>query len=141
MLNRIAFFDVDNSNTVGALKKLNQARSLIPEKDSLADLALREYWDQMASTLLGFNDIEGAAAAAARVHFSYTPEGFKSPNTVVLSNLIGVSRRVGDEALARRTYQALNRLAIETGDPSRLAAVAIDCAMIENGFNRPQEAL
>jgi signal transduction histidine kinase len=141
VLNRIAFFDVDNSNTVGALKKLNQARSLIPEKDSLADLALREYWDQMASTLLGFNDIEGATAAAARVHFSYTPEGFKSPNTVILSNLIGVSRRVGDEALARRTYQALNRLAIEAGDPSRLAAVAIDCAMIENGFNRPQEAL
>jgi two-component system, sensor histidine kinase len=141
VINRIAFFDVDASNTVDALKKLSQAHELIPKNDPLTDIAMREYWDQMASTLLGFNDIDGAAAAAARVYFSYTPKDFNSPNTVVLANLIGVSRRVGDEALARRTYQALNRLAIETGDPSRIAAVAVDCAMIENGFNRSQEAL
>lgn len=141
VINRIAFFDVDDSNTGGALKKMSQAHALIPDKHPLADIALREHWDQMASTLLGFNDIEGATAAAARVHFSYTPEGFKSPNSVVLSNLIGVSRRVGDEALARRTYQAIQRLAIESGDPSRIAAVAVDCASIENSFNKPQAAL
>jgi hypothetical protein len=103
VINRIAFFDVDASNTVGALKKLSQARALIPQNDPIADVAMREYWDLMASTLLGFNDIEGATAAAARVYFSYTPADFRSPNTVVLSNLIGVARRVGDEALARRT--------------------------------------
>ena len=141
VINRIAFFDVDGSNTVGALKKLSQARALIPENDPAADVAMREYWDQMASTLLGFNDIEGATAAAARVYFSYTPKEFQSPNTVVLSNLIGVARRVGDEPLARRTYQALNRLAIEGGDPARIAAVGVDCATIENTFNRPNEAL
>ncbi len=141
VINRIAFFDVDGSNTVGALKKLGQARALIPENDPAADIAMREYWDQMASTLLGFNDIEGATAAAARVYFSYTPADFHSPNTVVLSNLIGVARRVGDEALARRTYQALHRLAIDEGDGSRIAAVAVDCASLENTFNRPNEAL
>jgi two-component system, sensor histidine kinase len=141
VINRIAFFDVNGSNTVGALKKLGQARALIPENDPAADIAMREYWDQMASTLLGFNDIEGATAAAARVYFSYTPADFHSPNTVVLSNLIGVARRVGDEALARRTYQALHRLAIDEGDGSRIAAVAVDCASLENTFNRPNEAL
>ena len=141
VINRIAFFDVDDANTVGALKKLGQARALIPENDPAADIAMREYWDQMASTLLGFNDIEGATAAAARVYFSYTPADFHSPNTVVLSNLIGVARRVGDEALARRTYQALHRLAIDEGDGSRIAAVAVDCASLENTFNRPNEAL
>lgn len=141
VINRIAFFDVNGSNTVGALKKLSEARALIPENDPATDVAMREYWDQMASTLLGFNDIEGATAAAARVYFSYTPEDFNSPNTVVLANLIGVARRVGDEPLARRTYQALNRLAIEGGDRARIAAVAVDCATIENTFNRPNEAL
>jgi len=141
VINRIAFFDVNGSNTVGALKKLGQARALIPENDPAADIAMREYWDQMASTLLGFNDIEGATAAAARVYFSYTPADFHSPNTVLLSNLIGVARRVGDEALARRTYQALHRLAIDEGDGSRIAAVAVDCASLENTFNRPNEAL
>ncbi len=141
VINRIAFFDVDRSNTVGALKKLSEARALIPENDPATDVAMREYWDQMASTLLGFNDIEGATAAAARVYFSYTPADFNSPNTVVLANLIGVARRVGDEPLARRTYQALNRLAIEGGDRARIAAVAVDCATIESTFNRPNEAL
>ncbi len=141
VINRIAFFDVDGSNTVGALKKLSESRALIPENDPATDIAMREYWDQMASTLLGFNDIEGATAAAARVYFSYTPEDFNSPNTVVLANLIGVARRVGDEPLARRTYQALNRLAIEGGDPARIAAVGVDCAVIETTFNRPSEAL
>ena len=141
VINRIAFFDVDGSNTVGALRKLSEARALIPQNDPAADVAMREYWDQMASTLLGFNDIEGATAAAARVYFSYTPTEFRSPNTVVLSNLIGVARRVGDEPLARRTYQALYRLAIEGGDRARIAAVAVDCATIENTFNRPNEAL
>ena len=141
VINRIAFFDVAGSNTVGALKKLSESRALIPENDPATDIAMREYWDQMASTLLGFNDIEGATAAAARVYFSYTPEDFNSPNTVVLANLIGVARRVGDEPLARRTYQALNRLAIEGGDPARIAAVGVDCAVIETTFNRPSEAL
>ena len=141
VINRIAFFDVVGSNTVGALKKLSESRALIPENDPATNIAMREYWDQMASTLLGFNDIEGATAAAARVYFSYTPEDFNSPNTVVLANLIGVARRVGDEPLARRTYQALNRLAIEGGDPARIAAVGVDCAVIETTFNRPSEAL
>jgi len=141
VINRIAFFDVDRSNTVGALKKLSAALALIPENDPAAEVAKREYWDQMASTLLGFNDIEGATAAAARVYFSYTPTDFRSPNTVVLSNLIGVARRVGDEALARRTYQALHRLALEGGDRARIAAVAVDCATIENTFNQPKQAL
>ncbi len=141
VINRIAFFDVDGSNTVGALKKLSESRALIPENDPATDIAMREYWDQMASTLLGFNDIDGATAAAARVYFSYTPEDFNSPNTVVLANLIGVARRVGDEPLARRTYQALNRLAIEGGDPARIAAVRVDCAVIETTFNRPSAAL
>jgi signal transduction histidine kinase len=141
VINRIAFFDVNISNTVGALKKMSEAHALIPETDPAADIAMREYWDQMASTLLGFNDIEGATAAAARAYFSYTPSDFRSPNTVVLTNLIGVARRVGDEALARRTHQALSRLAIGTGDPARIAAAAVDCAMIENNFDHPTEAL
>lgn len=141
VINRIAFFDVNASNTVGALKKMSEAHALIPENDPAADIALREYWDQMASTLLGFNDIEGATAAAARAYFGFTPADFRSPNTVVLTNLIGVARRVGDEALARRTYQALHRLALATGDGSRIAAVAVDCAMIESTFNRSDEAL
>ncbi|MEY4255274.1 MAG: hypothetical protein RLZZ141_501 [Pseudomonadota bacterium] len=141
IINRIAFFDVTASNTVDALKKLSQAHSLIPLDDPVADLALREYWDQMASTLLGFNDIEGAAAAAARAQFSYTPAGFNSPNTIVLSNLSGVARRVGDEALARRAYQAQYRLAVGSGDASRMAAVSVDCALIENTFNKPSAAL
>lgn len=141
VINRIAFFDVNISNTVGALKKMSEAHALIPQSDPAANIAMREYWDQMASTLLGFNDIEGATAAAARAYFSYTPADFRSPNTVVLTNLIVMARRVGDEALARRTYQALHRLAIQGGDQSRIAAVAVDCALIEHTFNHPKEAL
>jgi len=138
---RISVFQRDSAIQGDSIRKLGISRGLISENDKLAYLFLREYWANMAEKYLSLNDIPGAVNALSYSEFSYTPKDLKSPIARIFPYILYGAGRTGDEALARRTYVALDRLAQRSGDPSVIAETAVFCADLEYFFDRPKAVL
>ena len=140
-LSRISLFQRDTSLQGDSIRKLGISRAMISENDKLAYLSLREYWANMAENYLRLNDIKSAITALSYSEFSYTPKDLKSPIAGIFPYILYGAGRTGDEALARRTYMALDRLAQQSGDPSVIAETAVFCADLEYFFYRPKAVL
>jgi len=133
---------VDERKTGAALNLLSQAERPIPRgNDPDAKAAKSAIWEMIGLSLMGLNDLEGAASAFQRSQFEFADPAHPRPDFDALYNLGRIAIDLGDEDTARSLTNAHHRL---TGraDLSHLAAWDANlCGLFAETFEGPREVL
>jgi signal transduction histidine kinase/ActR/RegA family two-component response regulator len=95
----------------------------------------------MTDKLVAIGDIDGFFDAVSQLEFTYALPGLQVPDRGLLLRITIMARRVDDEPLARRAFEANSRLIRANPTASSLANLAIDCAELEANFQYPAKVL
>lgn len=131
----------DGKDHFGQFKKLTEAYEIIPKSDPMSAFAYRVYWSRMIDKLVAISDIDGFFDAVSQLEFTYAVPGLQVPDRGLLLRIMIMARRVDDEPLARRAFEANSRLIRANPTASSLANLAIDCAELEANFQYPAKVL
>ncbi len=138
-IHALALMDEDRIGE--GLHLLNEAMTLVPDRDPFADTARAGLWEMTGIGLMKLNDIRGATDAFGRFELEYSNPVYPRPDFDAVYNLTRLAVQIGDQPLAERLYAIHHRLAERSGVESLVVYDANLCAMVAQAAGRPSRVL
>jgi len=132
---------MDQGRIGDAVALLNEALSLIPERDAFADTARAGLWEVTGVVLMKLNDIRGATDAFGRFELDYSNPAYPRPDFDAVYNLTRLAVQIGDQPLAEKLFVVHHRLATRSGIESLAVYDANLCATVAQGAGSPSRVL